>query len=230
MPLFVKTPLGKTGLLLALLAPTVLTGARAQADSFNFDGIPAPSVFFHVTPRAAFGPTLVYPTVTFTGGVILNQTALGAPTSGANDYATSDTGVLADGTALPGVITGTFAAPGLYDLVALDLINTGVAGKFTLTGFDTSGQVVSSQSASLPAYSLLTVSPVRLSVTGANMDYFTVTSDQTSGKQKFSVDTLHLTPDSSPVPEASGLVSLGLLLGLGIMGIVLGRRTAKSPA
>jgi len=199
---------GLAGVLLAWIP------LAAGAVTITFDDTPglAPVAAEDVVPGTGFGPALDYSSVTIDGGIIALAITPSdaAATTLPNLYATADFLPLADGTLLPGEITGSFASP--VSSLSVDVGNGNVfPATITLTAY--SGlSVVDSESISLDIFGTPGSFFGSLSVAGPGITDFTVTSDQPAGSKAFSIDTL-----TFPVPEpgsallilaASALVSV----------------------
>ena len=204
--------LSLTGVILAaaVLVPT------AQAAIVDFDSIVAPGFYDQVTPGGPQGPHLVFPGVTFDGGVVLsNDGWADLATSAPNVYGTSDFLPLNDGSFLPGSITAVFGTP--VTSVGLDVINGYPDGaNVTLTAFDAGHAVLGSIVVGLDAFSLPgAVGSVSLS--GLGLIYsIEVTSDQDTGSIDFAIDTVEF----EPIPEPGTLV----LIGTGLATMLARRR------
>jgi len=216
------------GLALALLSLSLLglAAGPAQAQTtINFDNVTAPTYFSQVTPGGPEGPTLVYPTITLAGGVILNDSNFGMKaTSKPNLYVTSDFFKLSDGSTLSGAIMGSFASPGLYNGITLDITNGNAASKFTLTAFNAGNTALASETLALNAFGSSSMTDGQFSLTSTSIDHFTVTTDQAAGNKDFAIDTVRLSTPAPAVPEASATVSFGLLLALGLGGVMITKK------
>lgn len=216
-------------LALLSLAALGLAARPAQAQTtINFDNVTAPAFFGAVTPGSAQGPTLVFPTITFTGGVILNDSSFNSKaTTKPNLYATSDFATLADRSKLPGVITATFASPGLYNGIVLDVANGNGAGNFTLTAFNAGNTVVASETLALNGFLSPTMADGQFSLTGSGIDHFTVTSDQLTGSKDFAIDTVRLSAPAPAVPEPSPALAFAVA-ALGLGGLMVAAKRKKT--
>jgi hypothetical protein len=201
----------QTALVGALLSVGMCATVAQATVVIDFDHVQAPPFYVNVTPGGALGPLLVFPEVTLDGGVILNSSGWNNwNTSDPNIYATSDFIELADGSMLPGMITGTFN--GLADSISLDVANGFGAGDFTLTAYDANDQVVDSDTVSLASFPNPGMDG-SLSVSGANIAWFTVTSSQSAGSKNFAIDTLTFKMQL-PAPGALALLGLAGLCGV----------------
>jgi hypothetical protein len=193
----------------AALAPS------AQADIVNFDSIPATCCYSDVAPGTGRGPVLVFPGVTFNGGVVMNNTGwANLETSPSNLYGTSDFLPLHDGSLLPGIISAVFSSA--VTSVRLDVINGLVGADFTMTAFGAGHSFLGSTFVSLADYP--TAAAVgSLSLSGLGGIYsIEITSGQGDGDIDFAIDTVEFTP----VPEPGTLV----LIGTGLATMLARRR------
>src|SRR5438445_4336760 len=90
-----RLPLMNTLKLTLLSVAILLVPEISLATTINFDQVVAPSFYSDVVPSPSEGPTLVYPEVTFTGGVIQSNFGSGS-TPSPNVYATEPLGILHD--------------------------------------------------------------------------------------------------------------------------------------
>jgi hypothetical protein len=194
----------------ALLSVGVCAAAQATT-VIDFDHVTAPPFYIDVTPGGALGPLLVFPEVTLDGGVILHNSGWADwSTSDPNIYATTDFAQLADGSILPGMISGTFN--GLVSSISLDIANGFSASSFTLTAYDANDQVVDSDTVSLASFGSVGFDGA-LSVMGADIAWFAVTSDQAAGSKNFAIDTLTFQMQL-PAPGALALLGLAGVVGV----------------
>jgi hypothetical protein len=191
------------GVVASLLCVTV---AHATVIVIDFDHVTAPPFYVDVTPGGALGPQLVFPEVTLDGGVILSNGGWDNwSTSGSNIYATGETSKLADGSMLPGIITGIFASTA--KAIELDISNGFGVGDFTLTAYNANNQVVDSDTVSLAGFTTPGYTG-SLAVAGEHITWFTVTSSQLEGSKNFAIDTLMFTIQKVPAPGALALFGL----------------------
>lgn len=198
---------------IALMALVLAMSAfEARADLVvNFDNVKAGSNFNGVKPGGDVGPTFTFSGATFKGGVVLNDTNFGSmATSSPNIYATSDVHQLADGSSLPGVITGSlsFATTG----ISLDVLNGYYAGKFTLTAYAANNTILGTRTVSLGNYGTSSALGHLSLTTSKAIDHFSITSNQADCQKVFAIDSVKFT---TAVPEPSSVV-LSCVAGLGL--------------
>jgi hypothetical protein len=205
------------GLVLAICACSM----PAFADTvINFDSIAATCCYIDVTPGTGRGPLLVFPELTLNGGVVMDNTGwLNLETSAPNLYGTADSAGLADGSFLPGFITGQFSSA--VSSMAMDIINGSNAADFTLSAYDASSFLLGSQTVSLDCFSCGAAAVSHVSLAFAGIDHFTVTSAQGQGNIDFAIDTIAF-PSSPSVPEPASIFLMGT--GLGVVGLIARRR------
>ena len=214
------------GLALLSLGALGLAARPAQAETFTFDNVTAPALYSQVTPSATEGPTLVFPDITFTGGVILNDSDFGGEaTTKPNLLATNDEtfGTLADGSTLPGFITGTFTTPGEFNQIALDIAGNFTADSYTLAAFNAANTEIAESTIFLNG---VPGNTGHVAVFQSGISYFTVRENTAAGSSDFGIDTVVLS--GAPVPEASTTVSFGLLLALGLGGLAVAKKRKQS--
>ncbi|MGH0029956.1 MAG: PEP-CTERM sorting domain-containing protein [Myxococcota bacterium] len=184
---------------------------RAGALTIIFDDTAglAPPTFAQAVPGGEFGPVVADGPVTVQGGVILlaitpsDQAATSLP----NLYATTDFLPLADGTLLPGSITGSLAISATSVSLAIGNGHQFPA-TFTLTAFK-GASPVASDAVSLDPFGSGAGFVGQLSVAaGEGITSFTVASDQPLGAKVFSIDTVEIV--LIPEPSTGGLLGLGL--------------------
>lgn len=197
----------------AALAPS------AQADIVNFDSIVAPGFYNQVTPGGPQGPHLVFPGVTFDGGVVMSNAGwLNLATSSPNLYGTCDFCQLADNSSLPGIITAVFSTP--VSSVSLDVINGFLDdATLTLTAYGAGHVALGNISINLGSFG--NGGEVgSLSLGGlAGLIYSIDVTNQDRGSVDFAIDTVEFTP----VPEPGTLA----LIGTGV-ATMLARRRRRS--
>jgi len=197
-----------------LAAPSLM-----RADQVNFDNVVAPADFVQVPSYNPF----VAPGITFTNGVVLNDTHFGsASTTSPNLYATTDFHPLGDLTLLPGFIVGTFTS-GTGSGLSLDVINGFGAADFTLTAYDAANNILGVTSIFLNDFTFPgSVGSLSLGVSG--IDHFTVTTDQAGGFIDFAIDSVNFTTTgTTPTPEPGSLA----MLGAGLLGLLGYKRSRK---
>ncbi len=198
-----------------LIVGAALPSRTVQAGIVDFDSIPASCCYADVTPGGARGPLLVFPGVTFDGGVVMDNTGwFDRETTAPNLYGTSDRFPLHDGSMLPGSITAVFTTP--LSLVSLDVINGLSAATFTLSAYGAGSVFLGSRAISLATFtSPGDVGSLSLGGIGP-IHSILLTSNQGAGNIDFAIDTVTF----DPVPEPGTL----LLVGAGLTGLALRRR------
>jgi hypothetical protein len=196
------------------LVLAVSTFSRAYADTINFDEFASPPVTGLYVDTGVVGP-LVYPYVTITDGAnqgsVMNNTGWSdLQTSGNNLFGT-----------LSGSMLLTFDTS--INNLALDLINgLNVAHTFTLSAFDLSDSLLSSQTPFLDAFDAPgSVGHVAFNL--SDIRKLTIT-----GNRDFAIDTISFDDwEEYAVPEPATLVLSAAPLAA--LGLLLLRRKARRP-
>lgn len=199
-------------LLVAVLASPDRASAVDIIITFDETSTLAPTSSGATIPGGEFGPELDFGNVVIDGGVIrlaitpADQVATTLP----NLYATTDFLPLADGSLLPGLISGDLAAPATA--IALNVGNGGPAtAEFFLTAFSGSS-VVAVDSVALDPFGSLQGFSAPLSVSAAGITRFEVSSSQPAGAIDFGIDTVEIAV--VPEPGTAVLIATGLVVGL----------------
>jgi hypothetical protein len=196
-----------------LFAPTTSFASTMQVTFDEPQFSAAPLHFNLVTPGGAYGPSIMVNGVALTGGVVLNESAFANQgTTAPNLYATFDSHfTLADGSLLPGVITGTLAT--VTTAISLDIIDGHSAASFTLTGYAANNSAVDSATIFLHAFNSSIPDPLSIgsaSISGQSIAYFTVTSNQGAGLIDFGIDTVNITSVPEPTTFEMSWIGSGV--------------------
>jgi len=200
-----------------LAAPSLI-----RADQVNFDNVVAPADFNQVPSYSPF----VTPSITFTNGVVLNDSDFGfLSTTAPNLYATTDQFKLMNGLFLPStVITGTFTN-GTGSGLSLDIINGEffLASTFTVNLYDSSNNLIDSATISLSGFGL-PGDVGTVSFVDSGISYFTVISGLPANNTDFAIDTVNFTTTgTTAAPEPASLT----MLGAGLIGLAGFKRNRK---
>lgn len=201
-----------TALMAAFLGQPGWAAATEIVITFDETTGLAPTSSGTTIPGGEFGPELDFGDVVIDGGVIrlaITPSDVIATTL-PNLYATTDYLPLADGSLLPGLISGDLAAPA--SSIALNVGNGGPAtAELFLTAY--SGlSVVAVDSVILAPFGSLQGFSAPLSVSGTGITRFEVSSNQPAGAIDFGIDTVAIS--IIPEPGTGVLLLTGLVLGL----------------
>jgi hypothetical protein len=203
----------------------------ANASTVTFDNVKAPEFFEQVTSGGVDGPTFVTPDITFTGGVVLNDTPYPFATSGSNYYSTAvpdqqfgpqNNNEIDNGTTpLPGITTGTLTTPGAFNTISLDVINDmALPGTVTVTAFNSSNVALDSVVNNFVGFfndPTMSGNVDHVTLFGNGISYFTVTPTSNQDQAtSVTIDTVNLNNTPEPSSWIALVIGAGLLTFLGL--------------